>query len=32
MNYEPPKIEQIVRSEDLQREALYAGVASGAVG
>ena len=32
MSYQPPRIEQIVKSEDLQREALYAGVTSGAVG
>jgi len=25
MNYEPPKIEQIVKAHDFQREAIYAG-------
>ena len=25
MNYEPPKIEQVVKAHDFQREAIYAG-------
>jgi hypothetical protein len=25
MNYEPPKVEQVIKAKDLQREALYAG-------
>ncbi len=32
MNYEPPKIEQIVTAQKFDREALYAGVTSGAGG
>jgi hypothetical protein len=32
MNYEPPKIEQVVRANEFEREALYAGLTSGAIG